>query len=85
MIPYIIVLLVVASMACFGRVIAGPTVPDRIATISLIGLLLTLTFVLLGAYYRNPFFYDVALVYAVLLFTDALILAKFFERGELHG
>jgi len=31
------------------------------------------------------FFYDVALVYAVLLFADALILAKFIERGDLHG
>lgn len=85
MIPLIIVTLVVASVACFGRVIAGPTVPDRIAAVDLIGLLLALVFVLLGAHYRNPFFYDVALVYAVLLFADALILAKFLERGELHG
>ncbi|MDY0168618.1 MAG: monovalent cation/H+ antiporter complex subunit F [Thermoguttaceae bacterium] len=85
MIPLIIVVLVVASVACFGRVIAGPTVPDRIAAVDVIGLLLALVFVLLGVHYRNPFFYDVALVYAVLLFADALILAKFIERGELHG
>jgi multicomponent Na+:H+ antiporter subunit F len=60
-------------------------VPDRIAAVDVIGLLLALVFVLLGVHYRNPFFYDVALVYAVLLFADALILAKFIERGELHG
>ena len=85
MILLIAVLLVVASVACFGRVIAGPTLPDRIAAVDLIGLLLALVFVLLGVHYRNPFFYDVALVYAVLLFADALILAKFIERGDLHG
>ena len=85
MIPFVIVLLVVAAAACFGRVIAGPTVPDRIAAADLIGLLLALLFVLLGVHYRNPFFYDVALVYAVLLFADTLILAKFLERGELGG
>ncbi len=85
MIPFVIVLLVVAATACFGRVIAGPTVPDRIAAADLIGLLLALVFVLLGVHYRNPFFYDVALVYAVLLFADTLILAKFLERGELGG
>ena len=85
MIPLIIVVLVVAAIACFGRVIAGPTVPDRIAAVDVIGLLLALVFVLLGVHYRNPYFYDVALVYAVLLFADALILAKFIERGELHG
>ncbi len=85
MISIVVVLLVLAAVACFGRVIAGPTVPDKIAAVDLIGLLLTIVFVLLGAHYRNPFFYDVALVYAVLLFADALILAKFIERGELHG
>ncbi len=85
MIAWIVVLLALASVACFGRVIAGPTVPDKIAAVDLIGLLLALVFVLLGAYYRNPLFYDVAMVYAVLLFADALILAKFLERGELHG
>lgn len=85
MIPLIIVILVLAAVACFGRVIAGPTVPDRIAAVDLIGLLLAIVFVLLGVHYRNPYFYDVALVYAVLLFADALILAKFIERGELHA
>lgn len=85
MIPLVIILLVLAAIASLGRVIAGPTVPDRIAAVDLIGLLLALVFVLLGVHYRNPFFYDVAMVYAVLLFADALILAKFIERGELHG
>ncbi len=84
MIPLVIIVLVVASVACFGRVIAGPTLPDRIAAVDLIGLLLALVFVLLGVHYRSPVFYDVALVYAVLLFADALILAKFIERGGLH-
>ncbi len=85
MIPAIMLLLVLAALVCFLRVVLGPTVPDRIAAIDLIGLLLALVFVLLGLHYQNPFFYDVALVYAVLLFADALILAKFLERGELHG
>ncbi|MDZ7620239.1 MAG: monovalent cation/H+ antiporter complex subunit F [Patescibacteria group bacterium] len=85
MIPLVIVLLVVAAVSCFGRVMVGPTVPDRIAAVDLIGLLLALVFALLGVHYRNPFFYDVALVYAVLLFADALILAKFIEHGDLHG
>jgi multisubunit Na+/H+ antiporter MnhF subunit len=39
----------------------------------------------LGMHYRSPFFHDIALVYAVLHFSTALILAKFLERGELHG
>lgn len=85
MIPVIMLLLVLSALVCFLRVLLGPTVPDRIAAVDLIGLLLALVFVLLGLHYENPFFYDVALVYAVLLFADALILAKFLERGELHG
>ncbi len=85
MIPAIMLLLVLSALVCFLRVVLGPTVPDRIAAVDLIGLLLALVFVLLGLHYQNPFFYDVALVYAVLLFADALILAKFLERGELHG
>jgi multicomponent Na+:H+ antiporter subunit F len=85
MIPIITLLLVVASFACFGRAVIGPTVPDRIAAVDVIGLLLALVFVLLGMHYRSPFFHDIALVYAVLHFSTALILAKFLERGELHG
>ncbi len=85
MIPWVIFLLIVASFGSLGRVVAGPTVPDRIAAVSVIGLLLTLMFWLFGLHYKSPFFYDVALVFAVLMFADSLILAKFLERGELHG
>jgi len=77
-------ILVIASVACFYRVIVGPTAPDRLVAVDAISLFLALTMVLLAYQYRLAPLYDVALVYAVLQFADILIVAKYIERGELH-
>ncbi len=76
--------LIISALACFYRVIAGPTVPDRLVAADTIGLLLALVMVLLAYRYGLEPLYDVALVYAVLQFADVLIVAKYIERGELH-
>ncbi len=84
MILGVVTVLVLTGFLCFYRIIVGPTVPDRIAAADAIGILLAMVLVLLSAHYRLEILLDVALVYAVLHFADVLILAKFFERGELH-
>ncbi|MEW6227292.1 MAG: monovalent cation/H+ antiporter complex subunit F [Bacillota bacterium] len=84
MILAIVMVLVVASAVGFWRVIIGPTVGDRIVAADCISILLTVAIVLLGLHYRNAMFLDVALVYAILLFADILVMSKYFEQGELH-
>lgn len=84
MIVIIIWALMISAALGFWRVIAGPTVPDRIVAADAMSIILTTTLALLGLIFENPLFLDIAIAFAVLAFADVLIMAKFFEHGELH-
>lgn len=84
MIVIIIWALMISAALGFWRVIAGPTVPDRIVAADAMSIVLTTTLALLGLVFENPLFLDIAIAFAVLAFADVLIMAKFFEHGELH-
>ncbi len=73
-----------ACLACFYRVIAGPTVPDRMAAVDVTGLLIAMLMVLLASHFGFSPFYDIVLVYAALLFVDIMIMAKYLEYKELY-
>jgi multicomponent Na+:H+ antiporter subunit F len=84
MITAMIWTLMISAALGFWRVIVGPTVPDRIVAADALSIILTTTLALLGLVFNNPVFLDIAIAFAVLAFADVLIMAKFFEHGELH-
>lgn len=65
---------------CLVRVLRGPSLLDRIAAADAIGVMMTVVLTLLGLLYERVIFLDIAFVYALLLFADALIIARFMER-----
>ena len=67
---------------CLIRVLRGPTLLDRIAGADAIGVMMTVVLALLGLLFERVIFLDIAFVYALLLFADALIIARFMERGS---
>jgi multicomponent Na+:H+ antiporter subunit F len=83
MIGFIIVFLVVLCLVCLYRVIRGPTLLDRLAAADAIGIMLTVTLVLIGLRTGRDLFLDIALVYSLLLFADVLIIAKYIERRDI--
>ena len=84
MIVLTIWLLMFAALLGFWRVIKGPDVPDRIVATDVVSIILTIVIALLAIHFENGVFLDVALAFAVLAFADILIMAKYFEHGELH-
>lgn len=67
------------------RVLAGPTVFDRILGLSGFGTKTTIVLLLAGAMYeRLDMFVDLALAYALLSFVGSLAAARYFERGGQH-
>jgi multicomponent Na+:H+ antiporter subunit F len=68
---------------CLYRVIKGPTVFDRLIAADAAGIMVAVIIPLLGYYFEQPFLYDIALVYGLLLFLDMLIFAKYLEKGEI--
>ena len=80
MIAAIIIIILLSIILTFYRVIKGPTVFDRIAAADTIGIMFLLILVLLSLFFEREIFIDVAIVYALLLFTDTLIMSKYFSN-----
>jgi multicomponent Na+:H+ antiporter subunit F len=65
------------------RVLAGPTIFDRLTGLSLIATKSIIILLLLGvASGRTDAFVDIALSYALISLVGTLTLAKYFERTE---
>jgi multicomponent Na+:H+ antiporter subunit F len=75
-------ILVVLGVLLLGRIVAGPTTPDRVIAVNVVGTAAVVVIALVGAALEEPGFLDVALVYALLNFLLSVGLAKFsIERG----
>ncbi len=75
-------LFVVLAIAMFYRAIAGPTTQDRLLAVNVLGTNTVVILALLAAGLDQPWFLDVALIYALLNFLMAIAISKFtVERG----
>ncbi len=73
---------VVLAALCFGRVVVGPTLPDRVVAVNGVGTATVTVLVLLSVGLDEPGLLDVAIVYALLNFSLSLGLARYaVERG----
>lgn len=75
------------SMIGFGimfsilRLIKGPTASDRVVALDTLSTITTALLVLLGFIFKRYVYLDVALVYALLTFIGAIVVARFLEKG----
>ena len=75
-------LFVVLAIAMFYRAVAGPTVQDRVLAVNVLGTNTVVILALLAAGLDQPWFLDIALIYALLNFMMAVAISKFtVERG----
>jgi multicomponent Na+:H+ antiporter subunit F len=81
--PFAIVALIIAVLMAppLYRVVAGPTLFDRVIAAGLIGTNGVLMLAILGfVYERIDMFIDLAIVYALLNFVGTIAAGKFLER-----
>lgn len=69
--------LVLVAVATLYRAVVGPTIPDRIVAINVVGTTTVVAIALLAVALGELAFLDVALVYALLNFLLSIGLAKF--------
>jgi len=75
-------LFVTLAIAMLYRAILGPTNQDRVLAVNVLGTNTVVILALLGAALGEPWFLDIALVYALLNFLMAIAISKFtVERG----
>lgn len=63
------------------RIIAGPTIWDRLLSLNLISAKIITAIVILAVLLNKSYLLDIALVYAVLGFIGTVFIARFIERS----
>lgn len=79
----VVALAVLAAAAClaFIRLLKGPTLPDRVVAIDLIGVLMVCILVVTAADTGQQAFLDVAMVVALISFVGTVAYSRYIERS----
>jgi multicomponent Na+:H+ antiporter subunit F len=81
-IPFFLALtfLALAAGLTFVRLAKGPTLPDRVIAIDLIGALMVCLLVVMSGVTAQQAFLDVAMVVALISFVGTVAYARYIER-----
>jgi multisubunit Na+/H+ antiporter MnhF subunit len=77
-----LVTLGVALLIAVVRLVKGPTLPDRVVAMDLIGVLVVGLIVVLAASTQVPATLDAAIVIALIGFVGTVAYATYVERGD---
>jgi multicomponent Na+:H+ antiporter subunit F len=78
----VLVMLGAALLVTFVRLSRGPTLPDRIVAVDLVGVLAVGLIVVAAAVTTEQAFLDAALVIALVGFVATVAYARYVERGH---
>ena len=73
-------MLTLAAGMTFIRLVKGPTLPDRVIAIDLIGVLMVCILVLTSSATAQQAFLDVAMVVALVSFVGTVAYARYIDR-----
>ncbi len=76
----VLAMLTVAAGLTFIRLVKGPTLPDRVIAIDLIGVLMVCVLVVMAGLTAEAAFLDVAMVVALISFVGTVAYARYIER-----
>ena len=83
MVPEIVLaMLALGAILAFARLMRGPTLPDRVVAIDLIGVLIVCTLVVVASGSEGAVFLDVAIFIALISFVGTVAYARYVERGR---
>jgi multicomponent Na+:H+ antiporter subunit F len=81
--PFVIALTMLAAAAVltFIRLLKGPTLPDRVIAIDLIGVLMVCLLVVTAAVTAQQALLDVGMVVALISFVGTVAYSRYIERS----
>lgn len=74
-------LLALAIIGSMYRLLKGPSVPDRIAALDMIGVLILSMIAIIGLLLDTKAYYDLILVIGIVSFVGTTAFARYIERG----
>ncbi|TQV78493.1 cation:proton antiporter [Denitrobaculum tricleocarpae] len=79
------ILLMLAIVVAFIRLVLGPSLPDRVVALDLITVLAVAFSALFAIAAEEPAFLDVAIALALIAFLATVAFARFAERRRLRA
>ena len=79
---FALITLASAVLVAVFRLVKGPTLPDRVVAMDLIGILAVGLIVVLAASTQVPAVLDAAIVIALIAFVATVAYATYIERGH---
>ncbi|MEN1966741.1 Na(+)/H(+) antiporter subunit F1 [Lentibacillus sp. N15] len=76
-----LVLFGVAIFIALFRIIFGPSLPDRVIALDMIGVHLISAIAIISVIIGTRSFLDVILILAILAFISTVVFSKYIERG----
>jgi multicomponent K+:H+ antiporter subunit F len=73
----------VASLLTLYRLARGPDILDRILALDTLVINAIALIVVLGIWYRTPFYFEAALLFAMVGFLTTVALCKYLLRGNV--
>ena len=73
----------IAILITFVRIVIGPTFPDRVIAMDVIGVNLISAMAIISILFHTRAFFDVILVLGILAFISTISFSKFLERGVI--
>jgi multicomponent Na+:H+ antiporter subunit F len=77
---FALAMLSLGAIFAFVRLMRGPTLPDKVIAIDLIGVLIVCTLVVIAAGNGGAVFLDVAIFIALISFVGTVAYARYVER-----
>ena len=78
-----LILFGISIFITFYRVIVGPTFPDRVLAMDVIGVKLLSSIAIVSLLFKTRAFFDVILILGILAFLSTIAFSKFIERGVI--
>lgn len=75
----LLVALVVCAFLCLYRIGRGPSAPDRVVSIDILGTLIVAFTALIGLHTGRDWYLSIAMAWALISFIGAIALAKYLE------
>ncbi len=76
-------IIMVNAFLCLYRAVLGPTLPDRIIAVNVVGTKTLIILVLVAYIFGQSMYLDTAFVYALLLFVVTIAVSRYLETGGL--
>jgi multicomponent Na+:H+ antiporter subunit F len=83
LIIFVYLLLIAAALASY-RLFVGPTIQDRLASLSSVSIMLITVLIILSVHYDKAFYIDIAIAFIFLDFVGVIALTKYLGKEEIE-